>query len=198
MIIKIESLNSISYVDADGKLDIHNAPDYLDKIKEHLRKHATKELILEFSKISFVASIGLRTILELYKIIQRQNGVLKLKNVNKEIMFTFKTTCFDKFLFIENDSDMPEEEETHKQNPSSEQDENSVNNIVKTELNDILEELNKWYYSVAGVMGCNDRDLESNIIQTLMQDDNRFNETLQVYEKISKDEFVNRLSIQNI
>ena len=73
MLIKIEHLNSMSYVEAEGKLDIHNAPDYLDKIKEHLRKTNTTFLILDFSKISFVASTGLRTILELYNIMQRKN-----------------------------------------------------------------------------------------------------------------------------
>ena len=31
--LKIEHLNTMSYVEAEGKLDIHNAPDYLDKIK---------------------------------------------------------------------------------------------------------------------------------------------------------------------
>ena len=194
MLIKIEHLNTMSYVEADGKLDIHNAPDYLDKIKEHLRKTNTTFLILDFSKISFVASTGLRTILELYNIMQRKNGTLKLINVNKEVMLTFQTTCFDEFLFIENDSDKPEEEA----NTLSKNDDNSVTNIVKTELKDTLKELEKWYYNVAGIMNCNDGNIEANIIHTLLQDDKHFNETLEVYEKISKDEYINNWTNKKI
>lgn len=194
MLIKIEHLNTMSYVEADGKLDIHNAPDYLDKIKEHLRKTNTTFLILDFSKISFVASTGLRTILELYNIMQRKNGTLKLINVNKEVMLTFQTTCFDEFLFIENDSDKPEEEV----NTSSEKDDNSLNNVVKTELKDILKELNKWYYNVAGIMNCHDGNIETNIVETLLLDDKKFNETIDVYEKISKDEYINNWTNKKI
>lgn len=197
MLIKIEHLNSMSYVEAEGKLDIHNAPDYLDRIKEHLRKTDTTFLILEFSKISFVASTGLRVILELYNIMQRKNGTLKLVNVNKEVLLTFHTTCFDKFLFIENDSDKPKEGAQETSAPS-EQDNNILDNIVKTELNDILQELNKWYYNVASIMGCNDGNLEANLIQTLLQDDIRFNEKLKVYEKVSKDEYINNWTNQKI
>lgn len=104
--------NAVSYVEAEGKLDIYSAPDYLERVKEHLRCRFTKELVLEFSKITFIASIGLRTILELHQIMQSKNGTLKLKNVNKEIMYSFQITGFDKFLIIENDSEENSEEKS--------------------------------------------------------------------------------------
>ena len=91
------------YVEAKGKLDIYNANDYLDEIKEEINRKYTKELVLEFSEISFVASIGLRVILELYKTMQKQNSHLILKNVNEEVLNAFKITGFDKFLTIEYD-----------------------------------------------------------------------------------------------
>ena len=68
LITKITYLkNAVLYVEAKGKLDIYNAQDYLDEIKDSLSKKYIKELVLEFSGISYVASIGLRVILELYK-----------------------------------------------------------------------------------------------------------------------------------
>lgn len=106
MVARISYLkNAILYVEAIGKLDIYNAQDYLDEIKEHLNSKYVKELVLDFSKITYVASIGLRAILELHKIMQEKNCPLKLKNVNKDILQIFKTTGFDKFLTIENNSD---------------------------------------------------------------------------------------------
>lgn len=106
---------AISYVEADGILDIYRAPDYLDEIKEHLRKKYTEELILDFSKITYVASIGLRAILELHKLMQEQNGILKLKNVNDDILHAFKMTGFDQFLTIENDYDIDEDKNAAEQ-----------------------------------------------------------------------------------
>ena len=113
MFTKITYLkDAILYVEANGKLDIYNAPYYLDEIKEYLGKTYAKELILDFSGISNVASIGLRAILELHKIMQGRNYPLKLKNVNKEVLYAFQITGFDKFLIIENDSDNGEGEES--------------------------------------------------------------------------------------
>lgn len=106
MFTKITYLkDAVLYVEAKGKLDIYNAQDYLDEIKEHLNRKYTNELVLEFSNISYVASIGLRVILELYKIMQEKDCILKLKNVNEEVLHAFKITGFDKFLTIENNSD---------------------------------------------------------------------------------------------
>ena len=97
--------NAVLYVEAKGKLDIYSAYDYLDEVKEALQRTYVKELVLEFSEISYAASVGLRVILELYKIMQEQKRSLKLKNVNKEVLYAFKITGFDKFLTIENDSE---------------------------------------------------------------------------------------------
>ena len=108
MFTKITYKNAKSYVEAQGKLDIYTAPDYLEEVKEHLSRICTKELVLEFSKISFIASIGLRTILELYKIMQARNGILRLKNVNESVLYAFSITGFDNFLIIENDSESEE------------------------------------------------------------------------------------------
>ena len=117
MFTKITYLKDAAlYVETSGKLDIYSAPDYLEKIKEHLKLRYTKKLILEFSQINYVASIGLRAILELHNIMHNKKGLLTLKNVNEEILHAFKYTGFDKFLNIENDSDNEEEKAPEEQN----------------------------------------------------------------------------------
>ena len=206
--------NAVSYVEASGKLDIYTSSDYLDEIKEHLRNRYTKELVLEFSKINFIASIGLRTILELHKLMQSKNGILKLRNVKKEVLFSFEITGFDKFLIIENDSDKQEENDLYESNVSLNHDTiavegagefnnsvyNAVKNIVNTELNDILSGLKKWCVEIASVIGCSNSEegVESNIIQTLLKDDKKFNEILIIYEKISKNKYIDERTNQLI
>ena len=103
MFTKITHLrNSVTYVEAKGKLDIYNTEDYLEEIKGAIAY--TEELILEFSHITYVTSIGLRAILELQKIMQERDCKLKLKNVNEDVLNVFKITGFDKFLTIVNDN----------------------------------------------------------------------------------------------
>ena len=109
MFAKITYLeNGISYVEAEGKLDIYTAPNYLDDIKDYIKSRYVRELILEFSKIRYVASIGLRALLELYKIMQERDGILKLRNVNDEVLHAFNMTGYDDFLTIEYDCENPE------------------------------------------------------------------------------------------
>ncbi|MBR6127478.1 STAS domain-containing protein [bacterium] len=98
------SKDAVLYIKASGKLDIYNAPDYLEEVKEHLKKYAN-EYVLDFSEITFVASIGLRAILSIYKIAKAKGCSLKLINVNKDILHSFQITGFDEFLTIENDSE---------------------------------------------------------------------------------------------
>ena len=206
MFTKITYLkNAVSYVEAEGKLDIYAAPDYLEQIKEHLKNRYTKELVLEFSKITFVASIGLRTILELHKIMQEKRGILKLKNVTKEVLYSFEITGFDKFLIIENDSEKTEK----KEEPETDYDINKpeissaydvVDSIVRVELSTILRGLNKWYDQTAAIIGCHEsgRSIESTIVQILLQDDKSFNETLNNYEKVTNDEYIDDVTNKHI
>ena len=102
------SKDAVLYIKASGKLDIYNAPDYLEEVKEQLKKYAN-EYVLDFSEITFIASIGLRAILEIYKLTKAKGCSLKLINVNKEILYSFKITGFDEFLTIENEPDNPEQ-----------------------------------------------------------------------------------------
>ena len=71
----------------------------MSEIKKYI--NPIQDLILDFSEISYIASIGLRAVLELYKIMQK-NGTIKIMNVSDEVMNIFHISGFDKFLNIEN------------------------------------------------------------------------------------------------
>lgn len=90
-------------VNASGRLDLDNAVEYGSKIKNYIEDsdEIIKDVTLDFSEIVFISSFGLKVILELYKQMKAQNGVLKLKNVSEELMSSFKMVGFDKFLLFE-------------------------------------------------------------------------------------------------
>ena len=91
------------YVQASGRLDLDTAVEYGTRIKDTIEdsEETITEVILDFSEITFISSFGLKIILELYKLLKSQEGVLKLKGVSEQLMGSFKLVGFDKFLVFE-------------------------------------------------------------------------------------------------
>ena len=91
------------YVKAAGRLDLDAAIEYGTKIKDAIydSSDSIKEITLDFSEITFISSFGLKVILELYKEMHTQQGVLKLKNVSEQIRNSFNMVGFDRFLIFE-------------------------------------------------------------------------------------------------
>ncbi len=90
------------YVKATGRLDLDNAVEYGAKIKNFIEdnEEIITDVTLDFSEITFISSFGLKVILELYKQLKAQEGVLKLKDVSDQLMNSFKMVGFDKFLLF--------------------------------------------------------------------------------------------------
>ena len=100
--VKRTGINSL-YVQASGRLDLDTSVEYGTKIKDTIEDsdETINEVILDFSKITFISSFGLKIILELHKLLKSQEGILKLKNVSEQLMGSFKLVGFDKFLVFE-------------------------------------------------------------------------------------------------
>lgn len=102
ILIKNFGVNGL-YVKAEGRLDLDSAVEYGTSIKDAIydAQEDIKEVILDFSEITFISSFGLKVILELYKELKTSEGILKLKNVSEQLQASFKMVGFDKFLTIE-------------------------------------------------------------------------------------------------
>ena len=100
--LKRTGLDSL-YVTAAGRLDLDTAVEYGTKIKDYIEDcdETIVNLTLDFSKITFISSFGLKVILELYKLLKSRNGELKLKSVSEQLRNSFKMVGFDKFLIFE-------------------------------------------------------------------------------------------------
>ena len=85
------------YVKASGKLDIDSSAEYGMKVKDALDD--INDLVLDFAEITYIASIGLRVLLELYQQMSKQ-GSIKVINVQEPVMNVLKMTGFNKFLSI--------------------------------------------------------------------------------------------------
>lgn len=98
MEITLKKINEAGlYVKASGKLDIDSSAEYGMKIKDSLDD--INELVLDFADITYIASIGLRVLLELYQQMSKQ-GSMKLINVQEPVLNVLRMTGFNKFLSI--------------------------------------------------------------------------------------------------
>ena len=88
---------------ASGKINLETAVEYGTKIKDAVMDYdgELKELILDFSEITFISSIGLKVVLEIYKEIEDKDGVVKITGVLPEVKKAFDMVGFDKFIVFE-------------------------------------------------------------------------------------------------
>lgn len=85
MQIKFSNKGSTLIVGINGELDHHTIEYVREKIDSEIMKSTTKNLIFDFSNVSFMDSSGIGVIMGRYKNIKKLNGEAALINVNTHI-----------------------------------------------------------------------------------------------------------------
>ena len=84
-------------IEIAGRLDTTTAPDLDKTIKEDVAD--TENLVLDFKKLEYISSAGLRVLLSAQKKMQKE-GTMKLTNVCEDVMEVFEMTGFSDILTI--------------------------------------------------------------------------------------------------
>jgi anti-sigma B factor antagonist len=82
----------------EGRLDTTTAPMLDEELKTSLE--GIEKLELDFGKLEYISSAGLRVLLSAQKVMNKQ-GSMVIKNVNDEINEIFEVTGFVDILTIE-------------------------------------------------------------------------------------------------
>ena len=82
----------------EGRLDTTTAPQLESEVKGILA--GVTELELDFSKLEYLSSAGLRVILAAQKVMRKQ-GKMVVRHVNETILEIFEVTGFRDILTIE-------------------------------------------------------------------------------------------------
>ena len=88
-----------SVISVDGRIDTNTAMEFGEQVNDSLDN--IENLILDFSNVEYISSLGLRAILEIQKRMISQ-GTMKVVNANQAVMDVFNMTGFSKILTIEN------------------------------------------------------------------------------------------------
>ena len=82
----------------EGKIDTVTAPDFEAGVVPEL--DGVTELTIDFSKVTYISSAGLRVLLSLQKKMNNQ-GSMVIKGVNETVEEIFEVTGFSEILTIE-------------------------------------------------------------------------------------------------
>ena len=82
----------------EGRLDTTTAPQLEAEVKGAL--DGVTELTMDFSRLEYLSSAGLRVLLAAQKIMSKQ-GRMVIRHVNETIMEVFEVTGFSDILTIE-------------------------------------------------------------------------------------------------
>ena len=82
----------------EGRLDTTTAPELEQEIKNV--PDGVTELIIDFGKLSYISSAGLRVLLSAHKLMMKKGG-MKVTHANEMVMEVFEVTGFSDILTIE-------------------------------------------------------------------------------------------------
>lgn len=99
MSVKIESKSGLSVCHVEGEIDINSSPA-IKKSFDRLLSSKTPKIIVNFSKVTYVDSSGLATLVEILKNMRSYGGRLRLTNLSSKIKSLFEITKLDKLFEI--------------------------------------------------------------------------------------------------
>ena len=91
--------NEILILELEGRLDTSTSPLLEDELKSAFE--IVKKITMDFSKLDYVSSAGLRVLLLGQKSAKEKNIHMSLTGVSKDIMEVFEITGFSDLLNIE-------------------------------------------------------------------------------------------------
>ncbi|MFA5500330.1 MAG: STAS domain-containing protein [Candidatus Omnitrophota bacterium] len=99
MAIKTENKNGLTVCYVEGEIDINTSPDIKKNFEKILSKK-TPAMVINFSKVTYVDSSGLATLVEILKDMRTYGGKMKLSNLSPKIKSLFEITKLEKLFEI--------------------------------------------------------------------------------------------------
>jgi len=97
--IQVEESEDKSVLRLEGRIDASSASILEKQIGKHLDGKSSK-LLLDFTKIAYLSSAGMRILLSATKKFKGQGGLLFFFGMNKEVMDIVKMAGFERILPI--------------------------------------------------------------------------------------------------
>lgn len=96
MEIKFTDSNGVAIAAIDGEINISTSP----QLKKEMEKVSNPKLVINLSKVGYVDSSGLATLVELLKKSRSKGGALYLTHLSDKVRSLFEITKLDKLFGI--------------------------------------------------------------------------------------------------
>lgn len=98
MLAKFWKKGNIIVAVLSGELDHHSAAYCRDKIDAGLVKLGIKNLVIDFSGVTFMDSSGIGVIAGRFRIVKSMGGRMAIINLNRECLRLFKMSGLDAYI----------------------------------------------------------------------------------------------------
>lgn len=99
MTIETKVTDGNLYVKVRGRLDALTMPQLEEALMPKLS--GIRNLILDFERLSYISSAGLRLLLKIQNVLDEENGKMTIRNINEIVSDVLEVTGFIDFLNIE-------------------------------------------------------------------------------------------------
>lgn len=99
MSVRVEARNDLTVCHVEGEININSSPD-IKKAFDRLIAKKTPKIVVNFSKVTYVDSSGLATLVEILKNMRAYGGKLRLTNLSAKIKSLFEITKLEKLFDI--------------------------------------------------------------------------------------------------
>ena len=93
-----------SICDVDGEINLNTSLE-LRKVFDELVRSQIKKIIIDFSKVPYIDSSGLATLIELLQRLKKNNGKLRICSVTEKVKNIFEITKLHKLFEIYDDQE---------------------------------------------------------------------------------------------
>ena len=83
-------------VSIDGRIDASNAEEFRDTISADLKR--VNVLTLDFQNVDYISSVGIRSLLLLFKQLRHQDGRMEIININEQVREILKLIGLMEFI----------------------------------------------------------------------------------------------------
>ena len=91
--------NAVIILDINGEIDLYNAPDIKDTIKQ-LIDEGKRQIIINLEKVSYLDSSGIGVLISSLSNLKKVGGALKIINVYASVKKVFELTKLTSFFDI--------------------------------------------------------------------------------------------------
>jgi len=97
--VRVEAKNGLTVCHVDGEIDINSSPQ-IKKSFDKLISQKTPKLVINLSKVTYVDSSGLATLVEILKNMKSYGGRMRLACMSSKVKSLFEITKLEKLFEI--------------------------------------------------------------------------------------------------